>query len=157
MKKISAERARAYFQERVTANAKTLVDMADIVRRYPEKFNFADTDKVRVYLTNQLSMGLQSLDIALTTAVRTSFDLDMEHVPDAQDTALPMIARPSVPLTVAPGGAVRPKPAGRLFGSDEVVMELVPAAPVRRTKPTEDPKTVPDVTGMIAESGFIED
>jgi len=157
MKKISAERARAYFQERVTANAKTLVDMADIVRRHPEKFNFADTNKVRVYLTNQLSMGLQSLDIALTTAVRTSFDLDMEHVPDAQDPGVPMIAQRSVPLAPSPGAAVRPRPAGRLFGSDEVVMELVPATPVRRAKSVEDPKTVPDVTGMIAESGFIED
>src|SRR4029077_12661587 len=81
MKKIRSDQARDYFQERVKVNAKTLIDMGDIMRRYPGQFTHQDVEKVRVYLMRQLEAALNGMNIAVSTAVRTDFDFDMEIPP----------------------------------------------------------------------------
>lgn len=181
MRRIKASQARDYFQERVKTCNKTLVDMVDIVRRHPGEFTAEDVRKVQGYLSAQVTATVRALAIATTTAVRTEFDFDMElpiQKPDPhhETTVFPprdmtVVTAPAEARSAAPvqkttltvvtderGVPMREKPAGRLFGTDEVVKELVPLVPQRKPRKPEDPKTVPDAKhGGIEEAGFVED
>jgi hypothetical protein len=163
MRKIRSDQARDYFQERVKVNAKTLIDMGDIMRRYPGQFTHQDVEKVRVYLMRQLEAALNGMNIAVSTAVRTDFDFNMEIPPtnpvEATVTARQYFPAPPTPTTTKDHSVpMREKPAGRLVGSKEVVKELVPIVPQRDKKPQATELTAEhDNTGMIKDSGFIDD
>jgi hypothetical protein len=181
MRKIAAPKAREYFAERVKMNSKTLCDMADIVRRHPGEFKVEDVEKVRAYLMQQVEAAVKGMTVSVTTQVRADFDFDMElpTAPVFQDRSEVMRAtRPAPEVNddefaalerldaveeayAAPAKPVvqmREKPAGRLFGTKEVIKELVPVAPTAAAREAAKTLTaVHDKTGMIEDSGFIDD
>lgn len=154
MKRISAEKARDYFQERVKTGDKTMRDMADIVRAHPDRFSKEDIEKARTFLTLQMSRYIETMRTMLSVATPTefSFDMDLPSVPqDAPKQAatvrpLAPETRGSIEAQIPKPGSTRPKPTGRLVGSTEVVIEEVPIAAPRRSALTR-------VDGV----GFIED
>jgi hypothetical protein len=165
MRRIKFSDARNYFAERVKTNGKTLVDMTDIFRAHPGQFTHQDVDKVRIYLTRQVEAAVQAMSIAVTSAIHTDFDFDMEL--PAQDTTIRFYAGtvklPSTPaITISPADQVptRQKATGRLVREEGggVLKEEVPLVPQRKApRDTAGLSAEHDNTGMIQDSGFISD
>lgn len=172
MRRIKASDARNYFAERIKTNGKTLVDMTDIFRAHPGMFTHQDVEKVRIYLTRQTEATIRALSIAVTSAVRTDFDFDME-MPAEEGTKIEFYAGtaklpPAPRMTISPmqegvasgGVPTRPKAVGRLVREEggAVIKEEVPLVPQRKAKrDTSGLSAEHDNTGMIQDSGFIDD
>lgn len=162
MKRFPADKARDAYKVRVNTNALSLKELVDIVQMHPAQFNYADIDKVRLYLTQKLEAAIQTMTLAVAPTVRADFDFDLE-VPPApsvpHSTVVHQIVLPRQPVVMPPRHEppqpTRPKPVGRLVGTKEVVIAEVPVfQPRPEYKP--EPGEVPDKqSGYIKESGFI--